>query len=52
MALAAQPLVLNGLITPDQSSQSPAISLPQQQADYIVVGGWTLLKSDLLTDES
>ena len=52
IALAAQPLVLNSLITSDQTTQTPANQLANHQVDYIVVGGWTLLKSDLLVAES
>lgn len=51
-SLAAQPLVLGGLIQFDASAQTlPVKSMENVGAEYVIISGWVLLKSDLLATE-
>ncbi len=52
IAALSQPLLMDGLFQLSTTIQKNTNASESHDAEYIVVGGWTLLKSDLLATES
>lgn len=52
IAALSQPLLMDSLFQSNTTLQKNTNAFESNDAEYIIVGGWTLLKSDLLATES